>query len=97
MINETIEIVAQYIAMYAPTVLTALGVVATYVKVFIGLKSNADNIMNNPKMVALKDEELWYHNFLKEYNCSNDNDVLFKTIILLHSKEPSFHYESSIL
>ena len=56
MINETIEIVAQYIAMYAPTVLTALGVIATYVKVFIGLKSNADNIMNNPKMVELKEE-----------------------------------------
>ena len=50
MINETIEIVAQYIAMYAPTV------IATYVKVFIGLKSNADNIMNNPKMIALKEE-----------------------------------------
>lgn len=39
------------------------------------------------KMVALKDEELWYHNFLKEYNCSNDNDVLFKTIILKEIKK----------
>lgn len=52
MINE----IAQYIAIYAPTVLTVLGVILTYAKVFIGLKQNADNLMSNPKMVALKDE-----------------------------------------
>ena len=46
----------QIIAMYAPTVLTALGVVATWVKVFKGLKDNASNIMNDTRMIALKEE-----------------------------------------
>lgn len=46
----------EIVAMYAPTVLTLLGVVVSYVKIFIGLKNNASNLMNDPKMVALKDE-----------------------------------------
>lgn len=46
----------QYIAMYAPTVLTALGTVVSYLSVFKGLRQNADNLMSNPKMVALKKE-----------------------------------------
>lgn len=46
----------QYVAMYAPTVLTALGTVINYLSVFKGLKQNADNLMSNPKMVALKKE-----------------------------------------
>lgn len=48
--------IEQYIAMYAPTVLMAISTILNYVKVFSGLKSNAANIMNHPKMVALKDE-----------------------------------------
>ena len=50
------EEIYQIIAMYAPTVLTALGVVATLVKVFKGLKDNASNIMNDTRMIALKEE-----------------------------------------
>ena len=50
------EEIYQIIAMYAPTVLTALGVVATWVKVFKGLKDNASNIMNDTRMIALKEE-----------------------------------------
>lgn len=46
----------QYIAMYAPTVLTALGTVVSYLSVFKGLRQNANNIMSNPKMVALREE-----------------------------------------
>lgn len=42
----------QIIAMYAPTVLTALGVIASYTKIFFGLK----NIINDPGMVKLRDE-----------------------------------------
>ena len=50
------EEIYQIIAIYAPTVLTALGVVATWVKVFKGLKDNASNIMNDTRMIALKEE-----------------------------------------
>lgn len=50
------EEIYQIIAMYAPTVLTALGVVATWVKIFKGLKDNASNIMNDTRMIALKEE-----------------------------------------
>ena len=50
------EEIYQIIAMYAPTVLTALGVITTWVKVFKGLKDNASNIMNDTRMIALKEE-----------------------------------------
>ena len=48
--------IEQIIAMYATTVLTALGTVINYLSVFKGLRQNADNLMSNPKMVALKKE-----------------------------------------
>ena len=50
------EEIYQIIAMYAPTVLTALGVITTWLKVFKGLKDNASNIMNDTRMIALKEE-----------------------------------------
>lgn len=46
----------QIIAMYAPTVLTALGVIVSYTKIFFGLKNNTKNIINDPGMVKLRDE-----------------------------------------
>lgn len=46
----------QYVAMYAPTVLTALGTAVSYLSVFRGLKQNANNLMSNPKMIALREE-----------------------------------------
>lgn len=46
----------QIIAMYAPTVLTAFGVIASYAKIFFGLKNNSKNIINDPGMVKLRDE-----------------------------------------
>lgn len=46
----------QIIAMYAPTVLTVVGTILSYVKIFTGLKSNAKDIMNAPEMTALKTE-----------------------------------------
>lgn len=46
----------QIIAMYAPTVLTAIGVIASYTKIFSGLKNNTKNIINDPGMVKLRDE-----------------------------------------
>ena len=46
----------QIIAMYAPTVLTDLGVIASYTKIFFGLKNNSKNIINDPGMVKLRDE-----------------------------------------
>ena len=46
----------EIVALYAPTVLLALGTIINYVKIFIGLKNNASNIMNDPKMIALKNE-----------------------------------------
>lgn len=46
----------EIVALYAPTVLLALGTIVNYVKIFVGLKNNASNIMNDPKMIALKNE-----------------------------------------
>lgn len=46
----------EIVALYAPTVLLALGTIINYVKIFAGLKNNASNIMNDPKMIALKKE-----------------------------------------
>ena len=46
----------EIVALYAPTVLLALGTIINYVKIFVGLKNNASNIMNDPKMIALKNE-----------------------------------------
>ena len=46
----------QIIAMYAPTVLTALSAIASYTKIFFGLKNNSKNIINDPGMVKLRDE-----------------------------------------
>ncbi len=46
----------EIVALYAPTVLLALGTIINYVKIFVGLKNNANNIMNDPKMIALKKE-----------------------------------------
>lgn len=46
----------QIIAMYAPTVLTALGVIASYTKIFFVLKNNTKNIINDPGMVKLREE-----------------------------------------
>lgn len=46
----------QWIAMYAPTVLTALSTTVSYLSVFRGLKQNANNLMSNPKMIALREE-----------------------------------------
>ena len=48
--------IEQFIAMYAPTILLAIGTILNYVKLFRGLRQNASNIMNDPKMVALKEE-----------------------------------------
>ena len=46
----------EIVALYAPTVLLALGTIINYVKIFVGLKNNASNITNDPKMIALKNE-----------------------------------------
>ena len=46
----------EIVALYAPTVLLALGTIINYVKIFVGLKNNANNIMNDPKMIALENE-----------------------------------------
>ena len=46
----------QWIAMYTPTVLTALSTTVSYLSVFRGLKQNANNLMSNPKMIALREE-----------------------------------------
>ena len=48
--------IQEIVALYAPTVLLALGTIINYVKIFVGLKNNASNIMNDPKMIALKNE-----------------------------------------
>lgn len=48
--------IEQYIAMYAPTVLMAISTILNYVKVFSGLKNNANAIMKHPNMVALQNE-----------------------------------------
>lgn len=44
------------IALYAPTVLLAIGTILNYIKIFKGLQNNASNIMNDPKMQALRTE-----------------------------------------
>ena len=44
------------VALYAPTVLLAIGTILNYIKIFKGLKNNASNIMNDPKMQALRTE-----------------------------------------
>lgn len=48
--------IEQYIAMYAPTVLMAISTILNYVKVFSGLKNNANAIMKHPNMIALQNE-----------------------------------------
>lgn len=48
--------IEQFVAMYAPTILLAIGTILNYVKLFQGLRQNASNIMNDPRMVALKKE-----------------------------------------
>lgn len=48
--------IEQYIATYAPTVLMAISTILNYVKVFSGLKNNANAIMKHPNMVALQNE-----------------------------------------
>ena len=44
------------IALYAPTVLLAIGTILNYIKIFKGLQNNASNIMNDLKMQALRAE-----------------------------------------
>ena len=44
------------VALYAPTVLLAIGTILNYIKIFKGLQNNASNIMNDPKMQALRAE-----------------------------------------
>lgn len=51
-----IEQISYYVSLYAPTVLLAIGTIVNFVKIFKGLKDNAENIMNDPKMVKLRGE-----------------------------------------
>ena len=51
-----IEQISYYVSLYAPTVLLAIGTIVNFLKIFKGLKDNAENIMNDPKMVKLRDE-----------------------------------------
>ena len=44
------------VALYAPTVLLAIGTILNYIKIFKGLQNHASNIMNDPKMQALRAE-----------------------------------------
>ena len=53
---EMLEQVWGVIALYAPTVLLAIGTILNYIKIFKGLQNNASNIMNDPKMQALRAE-----------------------------------------
>ena len=53
---EMLEQVWGDIALYAPTVLLAIGTILNYIKIFKGLQNNASNIMNDPKMQALRAE-----------------------------------------
>lgn len=53
---EMLEQVWGVIALYAPTVLLAIGTILNYIKIFKGLQNNASNIMNDPKMQALRTE-----------------------------------------
>jgi hypothetical protein len=51
-----IEQISYYVSLYAPTVLLAIGTIVNFIKIFKGLKDNAENIMNDPKMVKLRGE-----------------------------------------
>ena len=51
-----IEQISYYISLYAPTVLLAIGTIINFLKIFKGLRDNAENIMNDPKMVKLRGE-----------------------------------------
>ena len=51
-----IDQISYYVSLYAPTVLLAIGTIVNFLKIFKGLKDNAENIMNDPKMVKLRDE-----------------------------------------
>ena len=51
-----IDQISYYVSLYAPTVLLAIGTIINFLKIFKGLKDNADNIMNDPKMQALRNE-----------------------------------------
>ena len=51
-----IEQISYYVSLYAPTVLLAIGTILNFLKIFKGLKDNAENIMNDPKMVKLRSE-----------------------------------------
>ena len=53
---EILEQVWGVVALYAPTVLLAIGTILNYIKIFKGLQNNASNIMNDPKMQALRAE-----------------------------------------
>ena len=55
MINM-LDQISYYVSLYAPTVLLAIGTIVNFLKIFKGLKDNADNIMNDPKMQALRNE-----------------------------------------
>ena len=48
--------ISYYVSLYAPTVLLAIGTIVNFLKIFKGLKDNAENIMNDPKMQALRNE-----------------------------------------
>ena len=51
-----IDQISYYVSLYAPTVLLAIGTIVNFLKIFKGLKDNVENIMNDPKMVKLRDE-----------------------------------------
>ena len=51
-----IEQISYYVSLYAPTVLLAIGTIVNFLKIFKGLRDNAENIMNDPKMVKLRGE-----------------------------------------
>lgn len=51
-----IDQINYYVSLYAPTVLLAIGTIINFLKIFKGLKDNAENIMNDPKMVKLRGE-----------------------------------------
>ena len=51
-----IEQISYYVSLYAPAVLLAIGTVVNFVKIFKGLRDNVENIINDPKMVKLRDE-----------------------------------------
>ena len=55
MINM-LDQISYYVSLYAPTVLLAIGTIVNFLKIFKGLKDNAENIMNDPKMQALRNE-----------------------------------------